>query len=208
MTFPVILRPPLIRTIAAGDVLMLNGEPLQINGQNITLSMLQTPGANEADLVAALRVLFPYRGAQVRKSAAQTGINGTLVIYPTFNTQDFDTDGFHSTTVDSDRLTIPAGRGIISVRLRVYIGLTNVGGNADVEVSVFKNGSSTYYDGRPYFRVPASGEPTVLQLVESAPLDVADGDYFKVVLYSDDTSLDILPEFFFGIEVVETELVP
>jgi hypothetical protein len=189
----------------SGDVLYLNGEPLQINGQNITLTMLQTPGANEADLVAALRVLFPYRGAQVRKSVAQNGVNGSLVVFPTFDTEDFDTDGFHSGGA-ADRLTIPAGLGITSVRLRLNASLNNVDTNADLELTIYKNGSSTYYNGRPYLRVPASGEPDFRQLVESAPIDVVDGDYFTVVFYSTDTSLDITTSFFFGIEVVETEL--
>lgn len=49
-------------------------------------------------------------GARVNSSATQTAADSTSVPM-TFNTEDFDTDSFHSTSSNTSRMTIPAGLG-------------------------------------------------------------------------------------------------
>ena len=51
-----------------------------------------------------------FIGARVYKSGAQSisNVTGTAV---TFDTENFDTNSFHSTSVNTDRMTIPTGLG-------------------------------------------------------------------------------------------------
>lgn len=49
-------------------------------------------------------------GARARATAAQAIVTATQTAI-TFNAEDFDTDGFHSTSTNTSRITIPAGLG-------------------------------------------------------------------------------------------------
>jgi hypothetical protein len=51
-----------------------------------------------------------YKGVSLTLDAAQSMSNGTGSPV-SFSTEDYDTDGFHSTTVNPERITIPAGMG-------------------------------------------------------------------------------------------------
>jgi hypothetical protein len=51
-----------------------------------------------------------FVGVMVNNSATQNVANSTDT-FPTFNQEVFDTDAFHSTSVDTNRLTVPAGLG-------------------------------------------------------------------------------------------------
>jgi hypothetical protein len=51
-----------------------------------------------------------FKGCSVYNSANQSVANTTLTI-ATFNTENFDTDGFHSTSTNTGRMTIPTGLG-------------------------------------------------------------------------------------------------
>jgi len=51
-----------------------------------------------------------FVGVMVNNSATQNVAN-TTDTFPTFNQEVFDTDAFHSTSVDTNRLTVPAGLG-------------------------------------------------------------------------------------------------
>jgi len=50
-----------------------------------------------------------FAGVSVYKSSAQSIANDTQVIL-TWDSENFDTDGFHSTTTNTSRLTVPAGK--------------------------------------------------------------------------------------------------
>jgi hypothetical protein len=51
-----------------------------------------------------------FVGVMVYNSTTQNVANSTDT-YPTFNSEYYDTDGFHSTTTNTSRLTVPAGLG-------------------------------------------------------------------------------------------------
>lgn len=72
-----------------------------------------------------------FVGVQVYASSAQTTNNG-VDFYRTFNTEDWDTNSFHSTTTNTERLTVPSGQ---NGKYWVY---TVVGHNA------FTNGYASY----------------------------------------------------------------
>jgi hypothetical protein len=50
-----------------------------------------------------------FVGVQVYASSSQT-TNTNVDFYRTFNTEDWDTDSFHSTTTNTERLTVPSGK--------------------------------------------------------------------------------------------------
>lgn len=50
-----------------------------------------------------------FSGVSVRNSSHLTLTNGVTLV-GTFNTEDYDTDGYHSTVSNTSRLTVPAGK--------------------------------------------------------------------------------------------------
>ena len=52
-----------------------------------------------------------FIGCSIRKSATTTSINNATDTAFTCDVEDWDTDGFHSTTTNTARITIPAGKG-------------------------------------------------------------------------------------------------
>lgn len=59
------------------------------------------------DVVSALHA---GRGVRVKRTTTQTILDNTLTAV-LWDAEDFDTDGFHSTASDTDRLTVPSGMG-------------------------------------------------------------------------------------------------
>ena len=74
----------------------------------------------------------------VYKSANQSIENGADVAL-TFNSENFDTDSFHSTSTNTSRLTIPSGKG----GKYLLSGAVSWGANNSTirSVKVYKNGS-------------------------------------------------------------------
>jgi hypothetical protein len=75
------------------------------NGTVLTADSAETTGLKWAAPAAA-----SFVGVMVNNSATQNVAN-TTDTFPTFNQEVFDTDAFHSTSVDTNRLTVPAGLG-------------------------------------------------------------------------------------------------
>src|SRR5262245_24796930 len=51
-----------------------------------------------------------FHGARYYNNAQQTIANNTITAV-TFNTEEFDTDGYHSTVSQTERFTVPSGLG-------------------------------------------------------------------------------------------------
>jgi hypothetical protein len=69
-----------------------------------------------------------FVGVSLVKSAAQS-INNATDTAITWNTEDYDTDGFHSTVSNTDRITIPTGKGgyyLVSAKLSFAANATGV----------------------------------------------------------------------------------
>ena len=117
----------------------------------------------------------------------------------TLGSESYDTDGFHSTSTNTERLTIPSGLGIKKVNAGVNHFANAIAslGNA----SIVLNGS-TYVAGG--FATAAFGY--FYTSVFTGPVDVADGDYFTAVLdYSGDTSVVVMLQTNVLLEVVEID---
>jgi hypothetical protein len=119
-----------------------------------------------------------FVGVKVYASAAQTLSNATETIM-VFNSESFDTDGFHSTVTNTGRLTVPEGK---AGKYLVY-GQIAYNGNAtgQRQTNFLKNGSGGNFkaielnNGSSYLTNPSG----------STVLDLAVGDYVEMAGYQD-----------------------
>jgi hypothetical protein len=94
----------------------------------------------------------------------------------TWNTEIFDTDGFHSTTTNTARMTIPSGKdGYYRVTCRAYWNAASATGQRTV--SIFKNGTRWNNGTQPGDTVagPAVTTSQIINLVA--------GDYITMAVY-------------------------
>jgi hypothetical protein len=82
-----------------------------------------------------------FVGCSVYNSAAQTISNAVLTAI-TFNSENFDTDGFHSTSSNTSRITVPSGKG----GYYLLVANTNWVQNANNQRNnyFYKNGAKIY----------------------------------------------------------------
>ncbi len=151
----------------------------------------------------AIAALPRHKGALVDKSANQSIGTGSWVAL-TFNQETRDTDNFHDTATNNERMTIPAG--VRKVRLRGNFRFASV---ADVTVrgSRFtKNGVEFLGSAQSIFSTAsASGSANE---IASPVLDVVQGDYFEFEVFQGSAgSIDIESSDYtwFAIEVVEAD---
>ena len=128
-----------------------------------------------------------FAGVSLYKSAAQsfsTG-SGTNV---TFDTELFDTDGFHSTATNTDRITIPAGKG--GYYLLTARGIWTASSTGQRISTIRKNAGATQLARYVINNQTASAEATVL--VQTVANLVAT-DFVVFECYQDGTgSLDLI----------------
>jgi len=87
-----------------------------------------------------------FSGCSVTNSADQTIANGTYTTL-TFNQETYDTDGFHSTSSNTGRFTVPAGKaGYYSIYAQVVFNKNPVAIN-NGDLRIMKNGSTLQYSG-------------------------------------------------------------
>ena len=81
----------------------------------------------------------PFIGVSCGKSAAQSTTQNTFTII-TFNTEEFDTDGFHDNSTNTSRITIPAGLGgKYRIGGVISFGASSVGSR---QIRLIKNGTT------------------------------------------------------------------
>jgi hypothetical protein len=115
-----------------------------------------------------------FAGCLVTNSADITLSNNTTTTL-TWNQEDFDTDGFHSTSTNTSRITIPAGKaGKYLVTSKVQYA-SNSGGRRITQI--IKNGSNLWD-----FESASPGS-TNLQLQGVAIIDLLVGDYVETTAW-------------------------
>lgn len=137
-----------------------------------------------------------FRGARVLK-AANHSADYTAGVLVTWDTEAFDTDGFHDLVTNTHRLTIPAhlDGSFVEIGGAIYdSGLT--ASNAPA-IHLQKNGTS--------FGAIQDHNPALAygSMVSSGPMQVAGGDYFQLFYQvTGDTSSTVLAaRSFFWIKV-------
>lgn len=146
-----------------------------------------------------------FQGCLVKKSADQTAANYSTAAAVTWDVDVYDTNGFHSTTSNTSRITIPAG--VTKVRLGYQMYLTAHVANEYVASYITKNGSSTWTGwASTYQETPLT---TVSGVAWTPVVNVSEGDYFEVFLDTQsDTSITVEEEFnWFACEVIQSNSV-
>ena len=148
-----------------------------------------TVGANGTTLVAdsaeatGLKWAAPaggstFAGADVWQSVAVSMSNNTQTAM-TWTNENFDTDSYHSTSTNTSRMTIPAGKG------GKYLVTAQMGFNANTtgfrDISVFVNGTKKKEIGW-------SPLPAYPQVAISAVVEVVATDYIEIFCKQDSGS--------------------
>lgn len=121
-----------------------------------------------------------FRGCLVGKTTTQTIANSTTVIV-TFDTEIYDTDGFHDNVTNNSRITIPTNSGISKVQLIANSRLSLPAASADNSLKIRKNGTSI--PGFPGSGFPVYASGIMLTNVVSPVISVVAGDYFEFSIF-------------------------
>ncbi len=155
---------------------MITDERTTYGSALLGTATFSTAGVMTAGTVPLARLSI--KRALVHKTTSQSLNNDSTTVL-TFDGEDYDTDSFHDTSTNTDRLTVPAGVSVVRVSARVIFASNATGYR---KVNITKN-LALDFSGQSEVSLPAvSGATTVLQFI-SPPIDVSAGDYFKLQAY-------------------------
>ena len=120
-----------------------------------------------------------FVGCSLYKSANQS-INNTTTTVVTWNSEVFDTDAFHDTSTNTERITIPSGKD--GKYQLIWIIEFPANGNGQRSASLRKNGSFISYTN-----VPANAN-SAIKMYGSFIIDAVATDYFDVTVYQDSSA--------------------
>ena len=118
-----------------------------------------------------------FVGASMYKSSAQA-IPSSVWTAITFDSEEFDTDSFHSTSTNTSRITIPTGMGGKYLFTGTMIWQQN--GLNNRALAIYKNGSTSK---QLFLNRPDSDFNT--EVSYATIISVAAGDYFELLTYQD-----------------------
>ena len=140
------------------------------DGQTLVADSTASTGLKWATASAAA-----FKGASCYNSANLTIANATWTSVA-LDSEQFDTDAFHSTSVNNTRFTIPAGLG------GYYLATANIGWQANATgiriLRILKNGTTVYFTPQ---MIPSSTVLVGNQM--SLTLAGAVSDYFEFQIY-------------------------
>jgi len=118
-----------------------------------------------------------FAGCGLTKSAAQAVANATTV-FLTFDTEEFDSDAYHSTSSNTSRITIPSGKG----GKYLFVATANFEGNGTGQrlLMLYKNGAVHKYSVSLPGLSGASWRATTSIIVSAVATD-----YFEFAVYQD-----------------------
>lgn len=142
------------------------------------------------------------RGCLAPRATQITGVNYSAETAIPWDGEEYDTDNFHSTTVNPSRMTIPPG--VTAVVLDTLVTLTDVSSTGEMFLFIKKNGG--FLMGGPQAIAMADATNSVPRASMTSPmLKVVPGDYFEVFIrVAGDTSVNLIAnESYFALRVVE-----
>lgn len=129
-----------------------------------------------------------FVGCQLTNSTYITCSNNTSTTI-TFDTEKFDTDGFHSTTTNTGRITIPSGK---DGKYLFTAKIVFQGNNTGIRYASLKKNGSTQYR-MVTIQTVTSGNPDVCAFTISQVFDLVATDYMELVcLQTSGGNLDVL----------------
>jgi hypothetical protein len=167
------------------------------------LHVVQSGNSRKGTINEIPRPSNGFRGALVKKTADQTQ-NFQTGKQLTWDAEEYDTYGFHSTSSNNSRLTIPAG--VTRVRLYGAVFMTGISTSADLFVYITKNGDSTWQGMAEQNSSTASGHSNVdIASLATGVITVSAGDYFELYTQAMGTDLSSTVEAdhsYFAIEAM------
>jgi hypothetical protein len=124
-----------------------------------------------------------FKGVSLYKSATQSTTHGTSVAV-TFDSESFDTDGFHSNVTNNSRVTIPSG---LDGKYRVSGNITYAAIN-----STLARGALLYKNGSLFNQLARVAGPSSASIDCTVPfnfvIDLVAGDYIELYARQDVTT--------------------
>jgi hypothetical protein len=165
---------------ASGDIVVGTGSgtydnlPIGTTGQVLTADTTVSPYKVKW---ASASSTPTFVGCRLYSSSAQNLTNNTATAI-NFDLENFDSDGFHSTSTNNTRITIPSGKA--GKYLFTGHGEIQAGGGNMRYSTVRKNGNTNIDTAT----APANASARANVVVTSIA-DAAEGDYFELVLQQD-----------------------
>jgi hypothetical protein len=164
---------------AAGDIVVGTGSGTYDN----------LPIGTTAQVLTADTTVSPYKvkwatpssgaaafvGAKVYKSASQSIPNATWTTL-TFNSESFDTDGFHDTSSNTSRMTIPSGKGGKYLVQWQAVWDPNATGSRNTKITL--NGGTDVAYGTWSMALTGAGSSTIH--ANTAVLSLSVADYIEI----------------------------
>jgi len=139
------------------------------------------------DTLRELSLPAEQRGALVKKTADQTGADYTTATAVVWGAEVYDSDDIHNTSTNPTRLTVPLG--IAQVRLRANVEVVSIAADTWASLYTQKNGAA--FDGQASTTVE-TGKTTASLNCGTATIAVAPGDYFELLLQTEDSAVDVV----------------
>lgn len=133
-----------------------------------------------------------FVGASIKRDGVSTAITGGADYVVAFDSEQFDSDGFHSNTTNNSRMTIPTGKGGKYVASVTFNNNGNAPGSYQI-LSLTKNGAGYSAGGLvsgTYFRTSAGGANAPVGF--TTIIDAVAGDYFEVVYTQANTNTGLI----------------
>lgn len=128
------------------------------------------------------RVVVPWVGCSLHNTTNISLTNATTTPI-TWNSEHLDTNGFHSTASNTERITIPSGSGITLVEFvaQVRFAANSTGRRV---VTLLKNGGSEATHSMHSNMMPITDSGIYTDVVlTSGPYECTGGDYFQINAY-------------------------
>ncbi len=179
MTIPALNRPFMVRNISGQSMTVStgSGETAVVPSGEIRLLYCDATHVRTlTDVSGGAGGGAAFSGCMVSLSDSQS-VSNTTISTLNWGSENRDTNGFHDTSSNTSRLTVPVGVGTVLLRAQIRWD-SNVAGER--QILFLKNGSASY-PGRAFSKMKDISEQ-MMSLV-SPPLAVSSGDYFEVAAW-------------------------
>jgi len=142
-----------------------------------------------------------YAGVKLNKTTGLTGLSHAGGLEILWDTEAWDTDGFHSDSVETGRITIPAAFNGYYAQFSGAITLTGHVGSYDTNLYLRLSGS-TGWPGIPVGQMDVS--PTTVDLhIPPTTVLLATDDYYDLLTTGSDTSFGLASDrCYFGMDIL------